>query len=578
MSRWATDVALTERLAIILETVGTAPVVRDFKQVGNASEGIATHLRTVGTEATGMGGLVQAGALAAAGAIVAFATKSVDAYYDMAQSVLAFQRASGASAEQASALVAAFDDVGISAEVGAKAIFQLGKRLEENGTKLSGYGVSAVRGADGNVDLAQTLKSVADAYVNTTDPAQRAALVTAAFGKAGQQLIPILERGRQGIDELYASAAATNQILTQDEIQKADDFRMAIDDLNDAWKQFEIESGKALVPLLTDLAKAATTTGEWIDKLKIIPALKWLAGLDDSFEGAADSTAGLALATQKHAEESKEQADAVADVEKAVLASSNAQHAYEASTRAVASADRNLADARKDYNKLLAEGAVDEEKVADARRSLGDATRSMGHAQRELSDAQGDYNDALAFMQAVGGDTAADKLADASDNLADAQDGVASAQERQQGARDDLAKAQAGDPEFNDKLAAAKQRVKDAEQGFADAQYNSSQRAYELDGALKTQDGTLATNEAAVEALRAKWAELLGLKPEIVGFLQGSFAAVGASAAPTGLLTGPASGSLSPVTTTNTNNTFNITASDTIDPMNLARNIVWNLN
>lgn len=576
--------ALTERLAIILETIGTAPVVRDFNRVGDASQGLAARLRTVGTEAGGMGGLVKAGAAAGAAALVAFAAKSVDAYFDMAQSILAFQRASGASAEQASAMVAAFDDMGIAADVGAKAVFQLGKRLDENASKLAGYGVNAVRGADGNVDLAETLKEVADAYVGTTDPAQRAALVAAAFGKSGQQLIPILEQGRQGIEDLYASAEATGQILTQDEVQQVEDFRLAIDELNDAMRQFQLEAGKALVPILTDLAKAVAKTAEWVEKLKLVQFAKWLIGIgefEEANEEAGDSVVELDRKMTEAAEAGADQAKALSDVEKAVLATSAAQRSYDASARAVATSDRRLTDARKEYNKLLREGAVDEEKVADAIRSRDDAIRSLASAQRSQARAQDEYNEALAYFQAVGGDTAADNLADASDNLADANDGVASAVARQKEASDDLARAQAGDPEFNDKLATAKRGVSDAEQSLADAQFNSTQQAYELNQALETQNTALAENATAIAALRSEWSQLLGLKPELLPFLQGPLAALGgAPAAPGGGgLLSPVlpqgTGNLSPVTASNT---FNITVSDAIDPVNLARQIVWNLN
>lgn len=569
--------ALTERLAIILETVGAAPVVRDFQKVGNASQGLASKLRTVGAEGAGMGGLIQAGAAVAATAVVAFATKSVDAYYDMAQAVLTFQRASGASAEQSSALVAAFDDVGISAEVGSKAIFQLGRRLESSSDKLAAYGITAVRGADGTTDLAQTLLAVADAYVNTTDASTRANLVQDAFGRSGQELIPILERGRQGIEALYSGAAATGQILTQDEVQKAEDFRLAVDELNDAWRQFQIEAGKALVPLLTDLAEAASTTAEWIDKLKIIPAIKWLAGIDGSFEDTAEAGAVLTGTIGDVKDVGQELTEGMDSLEKATLGASNAQRDYEASARAVEKADRTLVDAQADLNKLLREGAVDEEKVADAIRSRDSALRSLGSAQRAQQQAQDDYNEALAYFNAVGGDTAADKLADARDKLADADDAVANAQDRATDANSELAKAQAGDPEFNDKLADAKIRLKDAEQGVADAKYNHAKNANDLNTALTTQNTLLAGNQAAVAGLYDKWAQLLALKPELLPFLQGPLATIAPSATPQGLLSPVTSGqNLSPVTTTN-NVTVNVSGA-AADPLTLGRNILWNLN
>jgi hypothetical protein len=270
--------AVTERLAILLETVGSSAVVKDLEKISGATRGLGDKLTATsgffskfGAAGEQMSGVLASAipgmAVAAGGALVGFAVSSVSAFQDVAQAALQVQRATGATAEQASALVAAFDDMGISADTGATAMFQLGKRIETNAEGLAKYGVEAARDASGNVDLAETLKDVADAYQNTTDPAERAALVNAAFGKSGQALLPILEQGRAGIEAMYSSAAATGQILSQEDIQASEDYRLAVDELSDAFRKLQIEGGKAVVPLLTDLATAISKTIEWTDKI-----------------------------------------------------------------------------------------------------------------------------------------------------------------------------------------------------------------------------------------------------------------------------------------------------------------------
>lgn len=612
--------AITERLQIVLESAGVGGVVSDFNRVGGAASGLGektsrtsgllSRLGPIGQQAGSvMSGVLAGGAAAAGAAFVGLATASVNAYTGLAQSVLQFQRVSGASAEQSSALVAAFDDMGISAEKGATAIFQLGKRIGTDADKLAAYGVAAARSSNGNISLADTLLNVADAYQRTADPADRIALLTAAFGKAGKDLIPILEQGRTGIEAMFAGAESTGQILDQDDLRKAEDYRLAMDELGDTMNELKLVAGEALVPFITDLARATTgllNLGQRINSLNgylegtesdsmglagvLDRVLDKVMGWDSANEEVAGSTATIA-GTIEQAGGTIEETNK--KIETSTLGVTSAQRAYEASTRAVAAADRTLADARADYNRLLKAGAVDEEKVADARRSLNDATRSLGSAQRELARSQEEYNDAQAAFLALPTDTNADRLAEAGDNLADSQDGVASAAEREKAAAADLARARAGDPEFNDKLAAAKQRVTDAEQGHADAMYTASQRAYELDVALTEQNTLLTDNAEAVGFIRSEWEKLLARKPEIAAFLAGPLASLppgpgslaGSGAGPGyglrdyemkpgGLLVGGGgSGNLSPVT----HNNIQITTQGVADPLTLARAILWQL-
>lgn len=611
---------VTERLAILVETAGTSTAVREFEKLGGAASNLGANatragglLRSLGGEGVASAGLLQAGLIGAVGAaataMVTFGAHAVDTFTELGQNVLAFQRASGATAEQASALVAAFDDVGIAAEVGSKAIFQLGRRIESNREAFIANGIAIARDAKGNTDLAQTLKSVADAYTRTTDPAKRAQLITDSFGKTGQALIPILERGAAGIDALYAGAAATGQILSQDDVDKAENFRLAMDELNDSLNQFAIAAGTQLVPKLTELAVFLTNLIDTAERLNQNPLFRegfkrfasaanpaiGVLNLVGKALGQVDTSAVEAAAATDQAGSAIAELDQkVGNLEKSTLGLVDAQRASEKASRAVDGAERSLADARADLAKLQRDGAVDEEKVADARRSLAEASRSLGSANRALARSQEEYNDAQAAFLAMPSDTNADKLRDASDGLADARDNAASAAERERDAQADLAKAQAGDPEFNDKLARAKQKVTDAEQGLADAQYASAKAALDLNTRLDDQAAFIDENATAVAGLRSEWEALLKLKPEMAGIINPALAQLGprpgegfgvsmvpAGARPPGaslvpglaggLLTGPSG----PVTY---NNTFNITAPATIDPMNLANTILWNMN
>ena len=601
--------AISERLAIILETVGTSAVVRDFDRVGGAAGGLGKkvgglsgsfgQLAGAGQAAFGAGGPLAAGMAAATAGVTALSLAgryATTTYTELVKSVVDLQRAIGGTMEDASRIVAATNDFGISADVVTKSMFRLTRNVGENADALREHGIVAARDAQGNVNVAETLLNVADAYNATTDPAARAALLTDAFGKSGTALIPILEQGRAGIQALYRDAESAGQIFDAEDAQRLDEYRASMDDLQDSVQALALIAGEALVPVLSkaaDMMSKLITAARGIDDIPFLGdllrnvtkgAFAFAAGGDK----ATESLLGLEDAAGEVAEQVAEDEKAINALTKAVLAVPAAQRAYEQSLRAVTSSEQSLSDARKEYNKLLQEGAVDEEKVADARRSLADATRSLGSAQRTLRERQEEYNEALTYFQAVGGDTAYDKLEDASDNLADANDSVASATDRQQKAGEDLQRALKGDPEFNDKLATAKLRVKDAEQELADAQYTSSQRAWELDAALTEQNNLLEDNGAYVAGVRTEWEKLLAKKPEIEAFIKGPLAALAGAmtSPPTVNWTGPIGGggdftplaAPAPAGSVTNNNTFNIAPPPSMDTLTLARNIVWELN
>lgn len=586
----------------MLEVLGAGAVAREFEQVGAASKGLGTNVKgatgTLGKLKTGLSGLAGA-ALSPAGltamgtGLVTMAVASVNAFNDLALSVQNFQRVAGGTAEDASRLVAVADDVGISAEAAATGMFQLAKRIETGGATLATFGVHAARASNGTINMSETLLRVGDAYKEIADPAQRAALLTAAFGKQGVALIPILERSREDIEAMFAGAAATGQIFSQEDIAKAQEFRESMDNLQDAFNELLLRGGEVLVPFLTDIADTIVKLTELSDRAQEFLALdpdnsrmaaggglgaaldQWknkLLGIEPPANDAAEANKGLAKANREVTETVDEQAKALDTVEKALNTAVSAD-------RALAQSQNGLVDARDDLNDLLKEGAVDTEKVASATRSLTSAQRGLGSAQRDQKEAQEEYNDALAAFQQFGGDTNADKLADANNNLADANDSVADAQDRVVDAQAELVKARAGDPDYQEKLADARQKV-------ADAEFAVSQNTLATVKAHDAAAIAIASHGEAAKTLLGQYDGLIGRAPQVATALAPlltllSLAGIGPGAptTPSPAILGPGApdpGNLSPLTTNN--NTFNITAPDTIDPMNLARQIVWNLN
>jgi hypothetical protein len=218
----------------------TGQVQKRMGTLGAAAQTAGAHIQ----QNLGTYGVMAVGALAAAGAA------SIDAYTSLADKVRDFSRASGLAADPASRLVAIFDDLGVKQGTADTGFFRLNRSIADGSSNLDDYGVRIVRARDGTVDMYGTLLNIADAYDSARDGSEKAALVQEAFGRAGKDLIPILEKGRDGLREMY-EAVPEGQILNQDELDRAREFQLAVDDLSDAFQELKIAAGSELVPELT---------------------------------------------------------------------------------------------------------------------------------------------------------------------------------------------------------------------------------------------------------------------------------------------------------------------------------------
>lgn len=205
--------------------------------------------------------LVTGAGLAAFGA---FAAQGVQKLTSLAEEVRKVHDISGLTFEDSSRLVAVSDDLGISADTAASSMGRLAKNIDAG--KLQEYGIQVVRAKDGTVDMASTLGNVADAMNRTADPTKRAAMGTALFGKSWADLAPVLQLGRKGIEDAFASVS-DGQIVTEDNADAVRDWQMALDDAQDAVTEIQMAIGKELLPTLSLMAKDFATATNAIGKL-----------------------------------------------------------------------------------------------------------------------------------------------------------------------------------------------------------------------------------------------------------------------------------------------------------------------
>lgn len=131
----------------------------------------------------------------------------------------------------------------------------------------------------------QQFKMLASQLAQVEDPSRRAALAMELFGKSGTDLLPLMEKGGAGIEELQKEARRLGLTMTTESAQSADDFSKAMKEMWASISSATKSVGAAVAPVLKDVAKwigdAALTARAWIKDHKelVVTALKVAAAV-----------------------------------------------------------------------------------------------------------------------------------------------------------------------------------------------------------------------------------------------------------------------------------------------------------
>lgn len=228
-------------------------------------------------------------------------------------------RSLGTSTEEASRLIQVADDLGVSYD-SLKTSMKLAQK-------------------DGFEPNIEGLAKLSDEYLKLEPGVARTQFLLDRFGKSGDEMGKILEKGGDSIRNMSA-AIDESMILTQEAVDQAREFQIAQDALNDTWDAFTYEVGPAFLKTVThvinqerDLLRAreiATEEGKkwYMLTLQQQDALQEQAAAErESADAAllaaeASTAAGEAFeseadATKRLAEEAKAAEQAIRDMTKA---------------------------------------------------------------------------------------------------------------------------------------------------------------------------------------------------------------------------------------------------------------------
>lgn len=166
-------------------------------------------------------------------------------------------------------------------------------------------GVS-VTDANGQVkDSQQLFLEISDAFAGFEDGAAKSAVATDIFGKAGANLIPLLNGGSEAIKEAGDELERFGGVISQDASDSANEFNDNIDKLVFAGKALAFQVAKELLPGLISLSerflnlvKDGTQTRDVVSKISDAMGVlgKAAIAVGNAFEIAGQSIGGVTAA------------------------------------------------------------------------------------------------------------------------------------------------------------------------------------------------------------------------------------------------------------------------------------------
>jgi lambda family phage tail tape measure protein len=249
----------------------TANVVgeNNIRRLGNSMQGLEGQIKNT-SQAAGLlvMGIKGLAAAAVTGGVVALAKNAIDLADDMRD----LSQRTGVSIQTLGQFKIAAELSGSSLEGVAKGLTFLNKNMvaAATGTEAAAAAFKtigvATTDAQGNLRSAdQVFLDIADRFATLRDGPEKAALAMKVFGKAGAELIPILNLGSQEIQRFGLN-------IGPDFADKADAFNDQIGIANAQLTNLTIQIGSALLPvfngLLLTLTQSVAQIGQWIQGIQ----------------------------------------------------------------------------------------------------------------------------------------------------------------------------------------------------------------------------------------------------------------------------------------------------------------------
>jgi len=177
----------------------------------------------------------------------------------------------GLSTDALQKMAYASDLVDVSIDDITGAVKRMKKQLDSGADKFEAIGVS-IKDANGDYrDTEDIFYDVIEALGGIENETERDIVAMDLFGKSADELAGIIDDGGQALKELGAQAEANGSIISQEDLDKANEFNDTLDklkaQLSGSFGQAAVSVLEALTPLLEKLAPLVQKVAEWIGNI-----------------------------------------------------------------------------------------------------------------------------------------------------------------------------------------------------------------------------------------------------------------------------------------------------------------------
>jgi hypothetical protein len=175
-----------------------------------------------------------------------------------AESVQKWQFAARSAGEDADALLSSMGRLQVTQQ-----------QAEQGSTQAAkGFGLLGMKAADlKGLGADEMFLRVADGISKIEDPAKQATAATELFGRSGRELLPILKRGREGLDELTASFGELGGGYSKQAREESEQFEEQSAKLNLTLTSLRSTIMVQLLPVVTLFERGLTKVVNWIREM-----------------------------------------------------------------------------------------------------------------------------------------------------------------------------------------------------------------------------------------------------------------------------------------------------------------------
>lgn len=258
----------------------TGATEAQFKKLNGTMDGLSKTVKMVGGAFVALqAGLAVFGSMSQA---FSRATEEIDNLGKASMKI-------GVTVESLSALKFVAEQSGVGFDSLTSALGKFNKNLAEVGDSTSTVG-QAFRdfGVTTLDNTEQAFKKIADGFEKMPDGAMKTAKAMELFGKAGAELIPLLNGGGQSIEDLTKRAVELGLVLSQDTVDRITSFNDSLAEMRKSQEGVTNQLVAGMAPALQSLAdmfaKSTSVGGVWMDVGEGIgKGLIWLTQQVDSF-------------------------------------------------------------------------------------------------------------------------------------------------------------------------------------------------------------------------------------------------------------------------------------------------------